>query len=121
VADSVTRVDPQDVDTTTMPILDVRKHPGKEQIRGALRYDAKALLTEERLALPLPHDGRIVVYGDSESEAEQIAQRLRDQGYEGASVLAGGFDAYKSMDLQTEEVTVEQPVPGNESAGVPRI
>lgn len=103
-----------------MPTLDVRSRPGKEQIRGALRYDPKALLTEERLALPLPHEGRVVVYGDDDDSAAQIAARLKSQGYEKVAVLEGGFDAYKAQNLETEPATQEQPVPGKESTGIPR-
>lgn len=117
---SIERVEPAEIDTTTMPTLDVRSKPGKEQIRGALRYDAKALLTEEKLALPLPHEGRVIVYGDDDESAERVAARLREQGYEKAAVLEGGFDAYKAQDLQTEPVTQEQPIPGKESTGIQR-
>jgi len=118
--ETVARVKPQEIDTATMPTLDVRKHQGKEQIRGALRYDPKALMTEERLALPLPHDGRVVVYGDDEESAANVARRLIDQGYSRAAVLEGGFEAYKALDLPTEAASQEQPVPGNESTGIPR-
>jgi rhodanese-related sulfurtransferase len=103
-----------------MPVLDARRHPGKEQIRGALRYNERALLTEERLALPLPHEGRIVVYADSDQDAERIAQRLREQGYTQAAVLEGGFGAYREAGLPTEEITQDQPVPGHEGTGIPR-
>jgi rhodanese-related sulfurtransferase len=120
MADPLPRVSAGEIDTTTMPVLDVRKHAGKEQIRGALRYDPKALLTEEPLALPFAHDERIVVYGDAEREAEQIAQHLHDNGYANAGVLEGGFDAYRGAGLPTEELTQLQPVPGTET-GIPRI
>jgi rhodanese-related sulfurtransferase len=116
----VERVRANEIDSTTMPILDARKHPGKEQIRGALRYNERALLTEERLALPLPHEGRIVVYADSDQDAERIAQRLREQGYTQAAVLEGGFGAYREAGLPTEEITQDQPVPGHEGTGIPR-
>jgi rhodanese-related sulfurtransferase len=115
------KVRAQEIDTTTMPVVDARTHPGKEQIRGALRYDPKALMAEEHLTLPLPHDRRIVVYADSEQRAEEIAQRLRDQGYADAAVLDGGFEAYREAGLPVEEITQEQPVPGQQGAGVPRI
>lgn len=114
------RVRASEIDSTTMPIVDARRHPGKEQIRGALRYDERALLDEERLTLPLPHNGRIVVYADSEDEAEQVAARLREEGYTQAAVLEGGFDAYREAGLPTEEITQEQPVPGHEGTGIPR-
>jgi rhodanese-related sulfurtransferase len=115
------RVRAEEIDTTTMPVLDARTHTGKEQIRGALRYDPKALMAEEHLTLPLPHDGRIVVYADNEDRAEEIARRLRDQGYADAAVLEGGFEAYRRAGLPVEEITQEQPVPGQQGAGVPRI
>jgi rhodanese-related sulfurtransferase len=114
------RVRANDLDSTTMPILDARRHPGKQQIRGALRYDERALLDEERLTLPLPHEGRIVVYADTDEEAQQIAARLREQGYADAAVLDGGFEAYRDAGLPTEEITQEQPVPGHEGTGIPR-
>jgi rhodanese-related sulfurtransferase len=117
---AIERVSPRDVDTSTMPALDVRTHPGKEQIRGALRYDAKTLLVEEPLALPLAHDSRIVVYADDEGRAAQVAARLRHEGYTKASILDGGFEAYKKAGLPTEEITQQQPIPGSE-AGIPRI
>src|SRR5579872_848692 len=98
----VRRVRATEIDSTTTPVLDARRHPGKEQIRGALRYDERALLGEERLTLPLPHEGRIVVYADSEQEAERVAQRLREQGYEQAAVLEGGFEAYREAGLPVE-------------------
>jgi rhodanese-related sulfurtransferase len=116
---SIPHVRASEIDTTTMPTLDVRTKHAKEQIRGALRYDPKALLSQERLALPLPHDGRIVVYGDNDEEAAAIAARLRQQGYANAAVLDGGFDAYRDAGLPVEELTQEQPVPGTD-AGIPR-
>lgn len=116
---AVSRVQPAEIDTTTMPVLDARRHPGKEQIRGALRYDERALVTEEKLTLPLPHEGRIVVYADSEREAEQVVERLREQGYKDAAVLEGGFEAYCAAGLPTEQLTQEQPIPGRQDTGIP--
>lgn len=113
------RVSAREIDTATMPTLDVRRHPGKEQIRGALRYNPKALLSQDPLVLPLDREARIVVYADDDQTAERIAERLREQGYANASVLEGGFEAYRDAGLPTEELTQEQPVPGTES-GIPR-
>ena len=104
-----------------MPTLDVRSKRGRTQIRGALRYDPKALLDQERLALPLPHDGKIVVYADDDARAEEIAERLQEQGYHDVAVLAGGFEAYEEAGFPTEEATQEQPIPGDEGAGIPRL
>ncbi len=119
MSDAVQRVRASEIDSTTMPILDARRHPGKQQIRGAVRYDERALISEERLTLPLPHEGRIVVYADSDEEAERVAMRLREQGYTQAAVLEGGFDAYRDAGLPTEEITQEQPIPGEPGTGIP--
>lgn len=116
----VQRVRASEIDTTTIPVLDARRHPGKEQIRGALRYDERALLAEERLALPLPHDRPIVVYADSEDDAQRVAERLQEQGFSHAVVLEGGFEAYRQAGLPTEELTQEQPIPGAPGTGIPR-
>ncbi len=72
---TIPRVRASEIDTMTMPTLDARAHPGKEQVRGAVRYDPKALLREDPLTLPIAHEGRIVVYSDDDERAEQIAQR----------------------------------------------
>ena len=120
-ADPVPRIRPSAIDTNTMPVIDARSHPGKEQIRGALRYNPKALLAADRLILPLPQDTGIAVYADDETRAEEIAQRLQAEGYSGAAVIEGGFEAYRDAGLPTEDLTEEQPVPGDERAGIPRL
>jgi rhodanese-related sulfurtransferase len=117
---TVPRVTAGEIDINTMPVIDVRRHAGKEQIRGAVRYDSKALLRVEPLALPFAHDERIVVYGDDENEAAQVAARLRQHGFTDVSLLDGGFQAYRAAGLPTEELTQEQPIPGSES-GIPRV
>ena len=117
---TVASVRPQDVDTAAVPTLDVRAHTGGKQIRGALRYDRRALLKADPLTLPLPRESRVIVYADDDASASEVAARLKQQGYGGAAVLEGGFEAYKALDLPVEDATQEQPVPGNESTGIPR-
>jgi len=104
-----------------LTFIDVRKKPDGKQIRGSLRYDGEKLLSTDELALPLPHDGKIVVYADDDNRAEEIAQRLEEQGYNNVAVLAGGFEAYEEAGFPVEEATQEQPIPGVEGAGIPRI
>lgn len=118
---AIPRVKPADLDTATMPTLDVRGKPGHHQIRGALRYDVKPLLAADKLTLPFAHDSRIVVYANDEQHAAEIAARLRQQGYKNAAILDGGFEAYREAGLPVEEVTQEQPVPGQEGAGLKRF
>ncbi len=116
----IPRLGPHQLDTATMPIIDARTHQGKEQIRGAVRYDPKRLLAEEHLTLPMAHDESIVVYAEDEKHALAVAEHLRRQGYENAAVLAGGLDAYRDAGLPLEQATQEQPIPGQEGAGIPR-
>ena len=107
-----------EIDTVSTPTLDIRTHPGKEQIRGALRYNPKRLIAEEHLALPFAHDGPIVVYGDDDEITSTVVEHLRRSGYVNASVLDGGFEAYRDAGLPVENVTQEQPIPGQDGAGI---
>ncbi|MEO7202804.1 MAG: rhodanese-like domain-containing protein [Candidatus Tumulicola sp.] len=110
---------PGDLDPTTS-ILDVR-HSGHRQIRGALQYDPKALLDADPLALPLPHDKTVAVYGDNDETVARVVQKLRAAGYSGAAPLAGGIAAWESAGLPLEEITEEQPVPGEPGSGMQRL
>ncbi len=110
------RIDPESLGTNT-PILDVRRHTGSHQIRGAVHYDPRKLDESGKLVLPLPHDGPIAVYAESDERAAETVRVLIDAGYSGASILSGGFDAWENAGLPTEDATAEQPIPGNESAG----
>jgi rhodanese-related sulfurtransferase len=101
-------------------ILDVR-HSGHRQIRGALQYDPKALLDADPLALPLPHDAPVAVYGDDDETVARVVEKLRAAGYSGAVPLTGGIDAWESAGLPLEEITEEQPVPGEPGSGMHRL
>lgn len=102
-------------------VLDVRRHRGKEQIRGAVRYDPAKLLDAPRLRLPLPHDGTIVLCADDERIAEHVATRLADEGFGDVCVLEGGMHAWNARGLPTEAPTQEQPIPDDPSAGIHRL
>lgn len=112
---------PADVNTSTMAVLDVRRHQGHDQIRGALRYNRAALLGLGKALLPLPHDSPVVVYADSDEDAQTAAQHLRDIGYAAAVTLQGGFDAWKAAGLPSEAPTQEQPIASDESTGIERV
>lgn len=111
---------PDEIDATTA-ILDVRRHTGGRQIRGATRYDAKLLLDAAKLTLPLPHAAPIAVYGDSDEAVADVVARLRRDGYEGAAPLAGGFEGWSAAARPIEETTQEQPIPGEPGAGMRRL
>ena len=99
-------------------ILDVRHHVGREQIRGAVRYDPKSLLDAPELALPLNVEGRIVLDSDSEHEAAEIAERLTVMGARDVWYLKDGISGWRDAGLPTEEPTQEQPVPTEPKAGI---
>lgn len=110
-----------DVNTGTMALLDVRHRHGHEQIRGALRYNHAALMGLSKAVLPLPHEGPIVVYADSDGDAKAAAQHLRDLGYAEAVTLQGGYEAWKTAGLPVEATTQEQPIASDESTGIERV
>ncbi len=102
------------VERSDVFLLDVRKHARGGQIYGAIRYDPKKLLDAERLILPLPKtDGTIVLYdehGDSRA-LNELAAKVRDNGYAGVRVLEGGYAAWEKAGGRMEDPTLEQPVP----------
>lgn len=107
-------------ETVTDIILDVRRHKGHEQIRGAVAYDPDELLKADRLALPLPRESPIAVYGDSGEVVRDVVERLQREGYTGAAALEGGIEGWKDAGKPTEHVTQEQPIPGESAAGIRR-
>jgi rhodanese-related sulfurtransferase len=111
---------PGDLDATTS-ILDVRRSAGRRQIRGALQYNAHAVLDANPLALPLPHDRPVAVYGDDDETVGRVVEKLRGAGYTGTAALAGGIAAWEEAGLPLEEVTEEQPVPGEPGSGMHRL
>ena len=115
----ITLVQPSNVGAEDV-ILDVRKRPGKKQIRGALRYDP-AVLLNTRGPLPLPHDRRIVLDAERRADAEMIGDHLAALGFKNVGILLGGFNAWEIAALPTEGATQEQPVPDTEHSGLNRL
>ena len=101
----------------TVTFIDIRKNPDDKQIRGSLRYNGEKMMQAEELALPLPHDGTIVVYCGSGNSCVSVAARMREQGFVHAVALQGGYAAAKEAGLPLEELTREQPIPGEDDAG----
>jgi len=95
-------------------IIDARPHPHGRQIVGAIRYKAHDLARVEKINIPIPQHGRVVVYGarDGDRDAEHLATRLREQGYAGIALLAGGIHGYEAAGGDLEELSMEQPVVG---------
>ena len=104
-------------------ILDVGKHQGRREIRGAVRYRPHDLLTPERLALPLPPERPVVLYdekGDGDL-TEQIAAKLTASGFPDVRTLAGGFAAWEAAEGPTQEASFEQPVPPERPSEVQKL
>ena len=111
---------PDRVEAAT-PILDVRRHKGRRQIRGAVQYHPNQLLDADSLALPLPRDGPIAVYGDDDSEVDRVVARLQENGFSGAARLEGGMLAWQNAGLPLEDLTQDQPIPDEPSSGLRRL
>ena len=99
-------------------ILDVRRHVGSAQIRGARRYEPKHLLEAASLMLPLNVEGTIVLNADSEKEADEIGDSLTATGAQDVRFLSGGIEGWRKPGRPTEEPTQEQPIPKVPSAGL---
>ncbi len=118
---NITAEELKNADPNSITLIDVRGKPDKQQIRGARRYDPEKIMEADELDLPLPHDGKIVVYCGRGNSSKMIAQRLRDQGFANAVSLDGGYEAAKEANLPLEELSQEQPIPGEPDTGIKRI
>jgi hypothetical protein len=93
-------------------ILNVGRHQGSREISGAIRYRPDDLLNVDRLALPLPSDLPVVIYGagNNELRTHAIAARLEEEGY-AVSFLESGLDGWREIGGEDQEATLEQLVP----------
>jgi len=92
-------------------ILDVRRHPGHEQIRGAVRYDPHALTRAGHPSLPLDREDPVAIHVDSDHDAEAIEAVLRRVGCRSIRVIRDSIEAWRDAGGETEGSTLEQPVP----------
>ncbi len=98
---------------TGATILNVGKHTGHGEIRGAVRYRPADLLTPDHLAIPIAADKPVILYdehGNSE-ETKQIAEKLTANGFTDVRILQGGLKAWETADGPTQEPSLEQVVP----------
>jgi 3-mercaptopyruvate sulfurtransferase SseA len=101
-------------------ILNVGKHAGHREIRGAVRYRPHDLLTPGHLAIPIAPDKPVVLYdekGDADTTRE-IAEKLRSNGFTDVRTLRGGFAAWEAANGETQEPSLEQVVPPMRSSEV---
>ncbi|HEY4439461.1 MAG TPA: rhodanese-like domain-containing protein [Candidatus Elarobacter sp.] len=104
-------------------IIDVAKHQGHREIRGAIRYRPNDLLTPDHLALPIAPERPVVLYDEDGSEkmTAQIAERLRENGFADVRTLGGGMKAWEAAGGPTQEASTEQPVPPTRPSQVPEL
>ena len=78
-----------------LTIIDARDRESflEERITGAMLLSDMSKLENNR---------EIYVYGNSDSEAEEAANDLRQSGYEKVSQLQGGLAGWKAVDGPTE-------------------
>ncbi len=94
-------------------ILNVGKHQGHREIRGAVRYRPHDLLTPDRLTIPIAPDKPVVLY-DEQGDGDltpQIAAKLQENGFGDVRSLKGGFAAWEAAEGETQEASFEQVVP----------
>jgi 3-mercaptopyruvate sulfurtransferase SseA len=101
-------------------IINVGKHAGASEIRGAMRYLPHDLLGAEHLALPIAPDRPVVLYDeDGHGDlTEQIAEKLRGNGFSDVRILDGGFRAWERSSGPTQEPSLEQVVPPSRASEV---
>jgi 3-mercaptopyruvate sulfurtransferase SseA len=98
---------------TGATILNVGKHGGHREIRGAVRYRPHDLLTPDHLAIPIAPDKPVILYdehGDGDL-TKQVAEKLQANAFKDVRILQGGFSAWEEADGPTQEPSIEQVVP----------
>jgi 3-mercaptopyruvate sulfurtransferase SseA len=111
------------LENTGATILNVGKHAGHREIRGAVRYRPHDLITPERLAIPIAPDKPVVLYdekGDGDLTA-QVAEKLRESGFADVRILKGGFAAWETAGGETQESSLEQLVPPMSASEVQQL
>jgi rhodanese-related sulfurtransferase len=104
-------------------ILNVGKHQGRREIRGAVRYRPDDLLTPERLTIPVALDKPVVLYeekGDG-GVLERVAPKLEQNGFTDVRILDGGIAAWEAAGGATQEASIEQVVPPAEPSEVQEL
>jgi rhodanese-related sulfurtransferase len=104
-------------------ILNIGKLAGRREIRGAIRYRPHDLLTAQHLALPIAPDKPVVLYDENGHGdlTRQIAECLRDAGYDDVRVVQGGFAAWERAGGPTQEPSMEQVVPPSRRSEVQQL
>jgi 3-mercaptopyruvate sulfurtransferase SseA len=108
---------------TGATILNVGKHAGHREIRGAVRYRPDDLLTPDHLAIPIAQDKPVILYdehGDGK-QTQHVAEKLTQNGFKDVRILQGGFAAWEKADAPTQETSIEQVVPPTRASQVQEL
>ncbi|HZG38999.1 MAG TPA: rhodanese-like domain-containing protein [Nodosilinea sp.] len=105
---STTQADPKDLlkrlnwGEPALTIIDARSREAfnAERITGAMSMDQLPNVIESALE----HKRDIYVYGDGGDEGTEVANHLRQAGYEKVALLQGGLSAWKDIGGPTEGV-----------------
>ena len=108
---------------TGATILNVGKHGGHREIRGAVRYRPHDLLTPDHLAIPIAPDKPVILYDEHGNSdlTKQIVEKLQANGFKDVRTLQGGFSAWEKAEAPTQEASIEQVVPPTSASEVQQL
>jgi 3-mercaptopyruvate sulfurtransferase SseA len=108
---------------TGATILNVGKHAGHREIRGAARYRPNDLLKPDHLAIPIAQDKPVILYDEHGNGdlTKQIAEKLRANGFTDVRTLQGGYSAWEKAEAPTQEPSIEQVVPPTHPSEVQQL
>lgn len=87
-----------------LTILDVRDRAlfNISHISGAISMPVNELIDRASLSLPLNRD--LYIYGETDEDSAEIADRLRAVGYRYVSEIRGGVSAWKAVGFPIDSV-----------------
>jgi rhodanese-related sulfurtransferase len=99
-------------------VLDVRdRDPFNEgRILGAMNMSMDQVVDRAKQTLEFSRD--IYIYGETDEETAQVAQKLRSAGFEHVSELKGGLPAWKAIGGPTEGAVESRTPPGADEYNV---
>jgi hypothetical protein len=104
-------------------IINAGEHAGKREIRGAVRYRPADLLVPPHLALPIPHDGSVILYAEHgpTERLHEIAAKLEGDGFTDVRIFDGTLAEFEAGGGATQDPSLEQTVPPQQPDEVNRL
>jgi hypothetical protein len=99
--------------SSTTTIINAGERQGSREIRGAVRYRPTDLLEPDHLALPLSHDGLVILYAEHgpTERLREIAEKMERDGFRDVRVYDGTLADFENAGGVTQDPTLEQTVP----------